>query len=134
MRAKRFEYSAAVDRAGRISIEGGETLELSDAWTPEHIALAGLARCSLASLAHHAGRAGLAVTAGAAASGAVTRREDDGRYAIVEIDLRLDVELDPLPAAEELDSLLAKAERDCFISASLRAVPRFAWRVNGVER
>ena len=44
-------------------------------------------------------------------------REDDGRFAFVEIEVRLDVELTPAPA--DLEALLAKAERDCFIGASL---------------
>ena len=31
----------------------------------------------------------------------------------------------------ELAALLAKAERDCFVGASLKPSPRYRWRVNG---
>lgn len=133
VRAKRFEYAAAVDRTGRISAEGRPPVELGEAWMPEHLVLAGLARCTLTSLAYHASRAGLGLAASASASGAVTKREEDGRYAFVEVECRLDVELDPAPSAEELAALLAKAERDCFVGASLTAPPRYRWRVNGEE-
>ena len=101
--------------------------------TPEHLVLAGVGRCSIASLTYHARRGGLDLTAAATVSGAVTRREEDGRYAFVEIACEVDVELDPPLATAELAELLAKAERDCFIGASLRVAPRYQWRVNGEE-
>jgi hypothetical protein len=63
----------------------------------------------------------------------VTKSDADGRYAFVEIDCRLDVELDPLPGEDGLAELLALAERDCFIGASLTAPTRYEWRVNGQE-
>ena len=44
-----------------------------------------------------------------------------------------DVEVDPAPAGEELEALLTKAERDCFVSASLSTATRYSWRVNGEE-
>ena len=71
--------------------------------------------------------AGLVIAASGAATGTVTRRDEDDRYAFVEIECRLDVEL--TPQAEDLDGLLAKAERDCFIGASLTAKPRYVWNV-----
>jgi hypothetical protein len=72
----------------------------------------------------------------ASAVGMVTKRETDGRYAFVEVECRLDVQLDPLPGGEQLTGLLALAERDCFVGASLTESPRYEWRVNGevVER
>jgi hypothetical protein len=36
-----------------------------------------------------------------------------------------------VPPGDELPALLSKAERDCFIGASLKPSPRYRWRVNG---
>ncbi len=129
--AKRFEYSASVERDGRLLARDGAPLEPPPGWTPEHLLLAALGRCTLTSLDHHAERAGVAARGSATASGVVTKRDGDGRYAFVEIECRLDVELDPAPDGEELSELLGLAERDCFIGASLTATPRYEWRVNG---
>lgn len=95
--------------------------------------LAGLARCTLTSLDYHAHRAGLISTGSARAHGSVTKRDSDGRYAFVELDLQLEVELDPTPDGEAVRELVAKAERDCFVGASLTAKPRYAWTVNGED-
>jgi uncharacterized OsmC-like protein len=128
---KRFEYRASLDREGRILAEGGAPLEPGEEWTPEHLVLAGLMRCTLDSLRFHAERASVAVEGGAAADGVVTQREGDGRYAFVEIECGLDVQLDPRPESKALTELLDLAERDCFVGASLTAEPRYEWRVNG---
>jgi organic hydroperoxide reductase OsmC/OhrA len=133
VRAKEFDYAVAVERCGRLTIAGEAALELGAAWTPEHLVLAGLARCTLTSLRYHAGRAGVDVAASASACGRVTKRESDGRYAFVEIGCELDVELEPAPPDDELRALLAKAERDCFVGASLTVPTRYAWRVNGAD-
>ena len=69
----------------------------------------------------------------AEADGVVTKRDEDGRYAFVEVDCNLDVELDPLPDREGVAELLELAERDCFIGASLTAPPHYRWRVNGED-
>ena len=130
-RAKRFEYAAAVDRAGRVSAEGGAPVDLPEEWSPEALVLAGLARCVLASLRYHAHRDGSDAVASASADGLVTKRDGDGRYAFVEVNCRVEAEIEPEPPGEELTSLLAKAKRDCFISASLCVDPQFTWRVNG---
>ena len=106
----------------------GYPLEPGEGWTPEHLLLAGLVRCTIRSLAYHAGRAGIEVRASGAASGSVTKRDSDGRYAFVEIDCRLDVSFDP--PTNEVDDLLAKAERDCFVGASLTVEPRYDWRIS----
>ena len=129
--AKRFEYAITLDRAGRPAAEDGEPLALPDEWEAEHLVLAGLARCTLKSLSYHAVRAGLDAVGSATARGVVTRRDDDDRYAFVEIECELDVEIEPRP--DDLPGLLAKAERDCFVGASLTAPPRYRWRVNGSE-
>jgi hypothetical protein len=46
---------------------------------------------------------------------------------VVEVDVDVDVRLEPAPAREELAALLAKAERDCFIGASLTVRPTYRW-------
>ena len=131
-RAKSFSYAVSVARDGTASSEqGGSTIPPDDAWTPEHLVLAGLARCTLTSLRYHADRDGIEVTGGADAKGEVTARDTDGRYAFVRIKVTLDVTLEPTPS--HVRELVAKAERDCFVGASLTAKPRYRWTVNGEE-
>jgi organic hydroperoxide reductase OsmC/OhrA len=127
---KEFRYAVAVDDDGTLRAAGG-TIEIGRRWTAEHLVLAGLARCVMASLAYHGRRAEISVTARAAARGTVSRRPADGRHAFSGIEVQLDVELDPEPDADVVGALLAKAERDCFIGASLREAPRYEWRVCG---
>lgn len=129
--AKQFEYAATLDAEGRLLAGGESPLVPGEPWTPEHLVLAGLMRCTLKSLNFHAEREGVSVRGGAAAEGVVAKREDDGRYAFAEIECGLDVELDPLPEGDGLVELLDLAERDCFVGASLRPSPRYEWRVNG---
>jgi organic hydroperoxide reductase OsmC/OhrA len=131
-RAKHFEYAAAVGRDGAIGAEAAAPVQLPPELTPEHLVLAGLGRCAIASLEYHAERAGVAVAAAATASGAVTRRPEDERYAFVKIECALDAQLDPAPGHDALTELLAKAERDCFVAASLRVAPSYRWRINGL--
>jgi uncharacterized OsmC-like protein len=128
VQAKRFEYRASVDRAGHALAEDGSPLELTETWTPEHLLLAGLVACSIKSLRHHTSRAGLELAADGSARGTVARREEDGRFALVEVDVRIVATIDPPP--ESLEELLAKAERDCFVGASLTAKPRYDWVMN----
>jgi uncharacterized OsmC-like protein len=130
VKPKRLEYEVGVDEGGHAAAVGGEPLEVPDSWTPEHLVLTALAACSLASLRHHVGRAGGEHTAKAHAKGAVTRR-DDGSWGFVELECRIEVELDPEPDREQLDELLRKAERGCFVGASLHPHPGYRWRVNG---
>lgn len=130
-RAKRFEYAASLDRDGRLLANGSAPLEPAAAWSPEHLVLAALMRCTFQSLDFHAERAGVAARGSAVSEGVVTRREEDGAFAFVEIEVGLDVEIEPRPDDEGLDELLALAERDCFVGASLTAKPRYEWRVNG---
>jgi uncharacterized OsmC-like protein len=133
-RARVFEYRVSTEPDWTIhSDRGGSTIPRDDAWTPEHLVLAGLARCTLTSLEYHAKRAGVAVSATAEAHGSVTRREEDGRFAFVEISVGFDVSLDPPQHGDALRSLIASAERDCFVGASLTAKPAYTWRVEGEE-
>lgn len=130
MGAREFHYAIELGRNGTLSTEDGASLDPPDAWTPEHLLLAALVRCSLDSLRHHARRAGGEVASAAGAAHAlVTRRESDGRYAVVEAELTLEVRLEPRPAGDALAELLAKAERDCFVGASLAAKPTYTWNV-----
>ena len=128
--ARRFEYAASLDREGRLRAGDGPTLEPGEEWSAEHLVLAGLMRCTLKSLTFHAEKRSVSVRGGAVAEAVVTKREEDGRYAFVEVECGLDVELEPLPGREALAELLALAERDCFVGASLTVAPRYEWRVN----
>jgi uncharacterized OsmC-like protein len=125
-RAKVLEFTASVGADGRVTALG-ESLLPPKSWASEHLVLAGLVRCSLTSLRHHARRGGIEVVGSGEASGTITKREEDGRYAFVEIACRLDVQLAPAP--DDLEALLAKAERDCFVGASLTAKPSYVWNV-----
>jgi organic hydroperoxide reductase OsmC/OhrA len=130
--AKTFSYAVSLDRDGAAtSDEGGSALPNEEAWSPEHLLLAGLARCTLTSLDYHARRIGVASGGSAAANGEVTQRTTDGRYAFVRIKVDLDVRIEPEP--QNVRELLSKAERDCFVGASLTARPRYRWTVNGED-
>lgn len=126
-RPKVFEYAVALDPSGEASIPGGSALRPPEDWTADHLLLAALLRCSIDSLAYHARRAGSATRASGSATGTVTKREADGRYAFVEIGCSIEATLDPpLP---QIEDLVARAERDCFIGASLTVKPQYEWRV-----
>lgn len=129
--AKTFEYAASLDADGGLLADGADPLEPGEAWTPEHLVLAGLMRCTLKSLRFHADRRGVSASGGATVHGVVSRREQDGRFALLSVECDLDVRLDPAPKAEALHELLDLTERDCFVGASLTAKPRYEWRVNG---
>jgi organic hydroperoxide reductase OsmC/OhrA len=131
-RAKTFSYAVSLDRDWTgTSDRGGGSLPDDKGWTPEHLLLAGLARCTLTSLRYHARREGVGATGAADARGTVKQREEDGRYAFVELDVELEVSFEPPP--QNVRELLANAERDCFVGASLTAAPRYSWIVDGEE-
>lgn len=130
VKAKVFEYALALDREGRVALEGGDAFDLDDTWTPEHLVLAGLARCSIASLRYYAKLRGIEADGTAHTSGRITRR-DDGTYGFVTIEVAIDATVSPEP--DDLQELLEKAEWGCFIGASLKPKPMYAWRVNGGE-
>jgi organic hydroperoxide reductase OsmC/OhrA len=132
--AKRLEYAVSVDTEKTARTDGdAPPIVAGDGWSAEHLVLAGLAKCTLTSLGYHAKRANVRATAEARASGVVTRRDDDGRYAFVEIGVELDVSLEPPLTGEELRTLIEKAERGCFVGSSLTARPRYRWTVDGEE-
>ena len=125
--ARVFRYDVAVDAAGGLAIPDGTTIAPAAGWTPDHLLLAALVRCSIESLAYHARRAVLAVTASGEAHGEVTQRPEDGRYAFVAISVRIRVGLEA--AVDDVQDLFQKAERDCFVGASLTVKPTYEWVV-----
>jgi organic hydroperoxide reductase OsmC/OhrA len=126
--AKILEYAIEVDGAGRMTIPGGGQFVPPEGWSADHLLLAALVRCSIDSFAYHARRAGHEVAASGEAQGTITKSGEDGRYRFVEIDVRIDAQL--TPRADESGELVAKAERDCFIGASLTLKPEYMWQVS----
>ena len=131
-RAREFRFSVDLTPGGELRDENGVRLAVPAEWTPEHLLLAALGRCSLASLQYHAKRAELArqsrvrldTRARHATRGPrpLRRRRGGGRDR-----RRHRAGAGP----NELADLLAKAERDCFVGASLTVKPRYRWTVNG---
>jgi organic hydroperoxide reductase OsmC/OhrA len=134
VRPRTFTYEVSLDRSGTAtSSRGGAPIPSDDEnWTPEHLLLTALCRCTLTSLRYHARRAGLALEASAAADGVVAWRAADERFAFAEIRVRIDVEL-PAAPEEAVRALVMKAERDCFVGASLALKPNDHWTVNGED-
>jgi organic hydroperoxide reductase OsmC/OhrA len=126
--AKVLEYAVDVDRAGRMTMPGGGQFVPPEGWSADHLLLAALVRCSIDSFTYHARRAGHEVQASGEAQGIVTKHGEDGRYRFKEIDVRIDVQL--TPRTNEPDDMIAKAERDCFIGASLVLKPEYTWHVS----
>jgi len=127
-KAKEFRYAVDLDEGDTVRTEDGTPLGPGPEWTPEHLLLAGLLRCSVKSLRYHAKRAGIEVAHATGSADAVfTRRESDGRFAVTELEVGLDLTLEPQPGDAELAALLEKAERDCFIGASLTLKPTYRW-------
>jgi uncharacterized OsmC-like protein len=131
-RVHEFDVTVDRDRIARSAL-GGSPLPREAEWWAEHYVLAGLVRCTLASMDYAARRAGSNVTGSGSAHGVVTKREQDGRYAFIEIDATFDVQLAPAPDQETLRGLVKKAEAGCFVGNSLTAKPRYHWVVNGEE-
>jgi uncharacterized OsmC-like protein len=130
VRAKELRYAVDLSATGELTDEHGAALETPAGWSPEHLLLAALVRCSLKSLRYHAERKGVDVrSASGSARTLVTKRETDDRFALVETAVELAVKLEPEP--EMLAQLLALAERDCFVGSSLTAKPSYRWVVNG---
>lgn len=127
-----MRYAVDVAADGALTEENGVALELPAEWSPEHLLLAALVRCSLKSLRYHAERQAVAVRSASGTSRTVvTKRAADGRFALAETELELALELEPEPAPEALAELLELAERDCFVGSSLTAKPSYRWAVNG---
>ena len=133
-RPRALEFDVTVDRNRAASTAlGGSALLTEDEWWAEHLVLAGLLRCTLTSLDYSAGRAGVSVVGSGIAHGKVAKRENDGLYAFVDIETRLEIEVEPAPERRATEELLQHAERGCFVSNSLTAKPAHHWIVNGEQ-
>lgn len=132
-RRKRKEYAVDLDAGGRAYAERGDVLLLGEDWTPEHLLLAALARCSVISLGHHARRDGCEAEATARATGAVYERAD-GSWGFVEIACEVEATVRPALDEAALGDLVERAERGCFVGASLDPRPAYSWRINGDDR
>jgi organic hydroperoxide reductase OsmC/OhrA len=131
---KVFEFDVSVERDGTASSgTGGDPIPLDAEWWAEHLVLVGLLRCTLASLGFYARRAGFEIAGSGSAHGTVTRREEDGLYALVDVEATLDAEVTPAPDRAAVQELVADAERGCFVGNSLVAKPRYRWTVNGAK-
>jgi organic hydroperoxide reductase OsmC/OhrA len=126
--AKTLEYAVELDEGGHFTVPGGGQFVTPEGWSADHLLLAALVRCSIDSFAYHARRAGHTVTGTGSAHGTVTKTGDDGRYRFVAIEARLDIQL--TPRSTDPESLIAKAERDCFVGASLTVKPEYEWHVS----
>ena|SRR5437764_13991298 len=125
---KVFEYAVEIDLGGRMTIPGGAQIAPPEGWSPDHLLLAALVRCSIDAFVYHAHRDGRETQAAGSAHGRITKRDSDGRYAFVEISVELDATV--MPRAEDPADLVAKAQRDCFVGASLTIEPDYTWRVS----
>jgi uncharacterized OsmC-like protein len=134
VRPRVLDFDVTVDR-NRVarSALGGSPLPREAEWWAEHLVLAALVRCTLASMDYAARRAGLNSTGSGQAHGTVTKREPDGVYGFVDLAATFDVQLAPAPSADILEDVLARAERGCFVSNSLVPKPQHRWIVNGQE-
>jgi organic hydroperoxide reductase OsmC/OhrA len=132
VRPKLRHYAITVDAEGRPTQEEGGALSWEERWTPEHLVLAALARCSLIALGYHARRESLSTRATAQAAGVVGPRAN-GAWGFVEIDCKVDATVTPPPPAARLPALAARAQRGCFVGQSLEPRPQYKWTINGEE-
>jgi organic hydroperoxide reductase OsmC/OhrA len=131
--AKRFEYLVSVGDDGSARAEGRSSAS-GLTWSPEHLLLESLLRCSLQSLRFHADRANVAVEGGGVAIARVSRPAGEQRMRVVDVRCRLAIRLDALTGSAAVEQLLADAEHDCFVGATLKAEPVYEWLVNGGPR
>ena len=54
VKAREFSFAIDLEEGGSVRTEDGTRLDADPAWSPEHLLLAALVRCSLKSLRHHA--------------------------------------------------------------------------------
>ena len=131
MAAKEFTYDVLLEDGGVLLADGEGAIDPPEAWKADHLLLAALLTCTLQSLRYHADRAGVEVSGRGEGHAHVTKREADERYGIVEIRAAYELALQPDPGDEGVAALLFKAERDCFVGASLTVEPEYRWSVNG---
>src|SRR5437763_16568475 len=111
-----------------MTIPGGGQFVPPEGGSADHLLLAALVRCSIDSFAYHARRAGHEGAAAGEAQGTITKTDENGRYRFVAIAVRINAQL--TPRTSEVDDLIAKAERDCFVGASLTIKPEYEWHVS----
>ena len=128
---KEFTYDVLLEDGGVMLADGIGAIDAPEAWKPDHFLVAALLTCALKSLRYHAERAGLEASGRGEGNARVTKRETDQRYAFVEIGANYEIALEPDPGDEGTAELLFKAERDCFVGASLTVEPEYRWNVNG---
>ena len=130
LKAKEFRYAVDLDEGGSLRAEDGALLaDGNPAWSPEHLLLAALVRCSLKSLGYHARRGGIDVsdahgTARALFTSLESMTAATPRSRPKSTSLCGSCRC---PARRSSSELLANAERDCFVGASLRAKPTYNW-------
>jgi len=129
--AKEFTYEVRLEDGGAMLADGSGPIEAPEAWKPDHFLVAALLTCTLESLRYHVERAGLEASGRGEGHALVTKREADERYAVVEVVVSYEIALEPDPGEEQVAELLMKAERDCFVGASLTVGPEYRWNVNG---
>ncbi len=84
-RARVFEYRVTTDDDWTAhSDRGGSGIARERAWTPEHLLLASLTRCTLTSLQYHARRAEVTFTSSADAHATVTSCRTGGTQSLLE--------------------------------------------------
>lgn len=116
---------APLDTAPPEEFPGGD----GTVWSPEHLFLAAIQSCTMLSFLAHCAHNGIEVVGyRARTTGELTRREQDRRYAFtgVQMTVLATVAGGHAGAARELT---AKAERDCFVSASTTAAVEVDWRI-----
>jgi uncharacterized OsmC-like protein len=129
--AKEFTYNVRLEDGGVMLADGEGAIDAPPVWKPDHFLVAALLTCALQSLRYHAERAGLASSGRGEGRALVTKRETDERYAVVEIVASYEIALQTDPSDDAIAELLHKAERDCFVGASLTVEPKYRWTVNG---
>ena len=133
VRAKELRYAVDLTADGELRDENGVVLDVPAEWSPEHLLLAALVRCSLKSLGFHARAEGVEVRS-ASGSGRDARRRSARRTSVTRSSRRRSTSPSsstPEPEPDALAELLALAERDCFVGSSLTAKPSYRWVVNG---
>jgi organic hydroperoxide reductase OsmC/OhrA len=131
VQVKEFTYDVRLEDGGVMLADGEGAIDAPPVWKPDHFLVAALLTCALESVRYHAERAGLEASGRGAGRALVTKREADDRYAVVEIAASYEIALEPDPGDDRTAELLFKAERDCFVGASLITEPEYRWNVNG---
>ena len=127
--AKTLEYAVELDEGGRLTVPGGGQFVTPEGWSADHLLLAALVRCSIDSFAYHARRAGHTVDGHRL--GARHDHEDRRRRPLsLRRDRRATRRAGDAARRAIRTSLIMKAERDCFVGASLTVKPEYEWHVS----